>query len=90
MEEKKPRRWWARLDKGEIFRGVLGVSWISVYFLSSERYHNASSAEEKLDVIFLVLQGIWFIGLCLMDYWDRLLHQQSKTQRPMPPKDASS
>lgn len=90
MEEKKPRRWWARLDKRKIFRCVVGVGWLSVYFLSGEKYYNAVNTEEKIDAIFFTVQGIWLIGLCLMDYWDHLLHRQPKTQQPTQSKDASA
>ena len=89
VEEKKPRRWWARLGKRRIFGCLLILGYLHVTFIQYDNYHNAASLEEKLDAIFIVINSIWIIGVCLWVYLDSLLNEPRERQQPKSQKDFS-
>ena len=79
MEEEKPRRW-ARLDLSMwidvLFRYAAPIGWLLFENHQINVFQDAGSIEEKLNVIFRMLQGSLFLGINLLVYLDHLLRRQ--------------
>jgi len=79
MEKEKPRRW-ARLDLSMwidmLFRYAVPIGWLLFENHQINVFQDAESIEEKLNVIFRMLQGSLFLGINLLVYLDHLIRRQ--------------